>query len=175
VAGARIVEIEADDIEAFVDAGTKIFKYEFASEYRSLIERHPERVGETARSFFVIAEKVGQPIYREAMGLRERFKQDFLDRMSDVDVLMVPTSPGLAPRLSDEMTRVGEEWVSFGFAGHRFRRWANMLDMPALAIPFGCGEDLPASIQLAALPGADAPLLDIAAMLANNLAMQGGV
>jgi Asp-tRNA(Asn)/Glu-tRNA(Gln) amidotransferase A subunit family amidase len=85
--------------------------------------------------------------------------------MQGFDALVVPTAPGLAPRLSDELTRVGDTMVSYSLAGGRFRRWANMLAMPALAVPIGTAEDLPVSIQLAAQPGNDSRLFDVAKAL----------
>jgi Asp-tRNA(Asn)/Glu-tRNA(Gln) amidotransferase A subunit family amidase len=165
LAGAGVVELPVDGVEAFVEAGLTILKYEFATEYRPLIERHPERVGDMARSFLESAAQIDEASFVAARVVRERFRLGFLERMQGVDALVVPTSPGFAPRLSDEMTRVGDEWVGFGLAGGRFRRWANVLKMPALAVPLDCEEALPASIQLAARPGADGQLLDLAAGL----------
>ena len=75
----------------------------------------------------------------------------------------------LAPRLSDEMTRVGDAHVPFGMTGGTFRRWANMLTMPALAIPIPSRDVFPASVQLAAQHGADRALLDMALSLPNAL------
>jgi Asp-tRNA(Asn)/Glu-tRNA(Gln) amidotransferase A subunit family amidase len=167
-AGASITDISTDGTDAFVEAGLAILKYEFAMEYRRLIERNPELVGDMARSFLESATQIGPADYEAALAVRERFRLDFLARMRGIDVLLVPTSPGLAPRLSDEMTLVGDEWVGFGLAGGRFRRWANMLGMPAVAMPLACGATLPASIQLAALPGADGPLLSLAAALSAD-------
>jgi Asp-tRNA(Asn)/Glu-tRNA(Gln) amidotransferase A subunit family amidase len=164
-AGARVIDMSADGTDAFVGAGLSILQYEFATEYRLLIERNPDLVGEMVRSFLESATRIGRVDYDAALAVRERFRLDFLDRMQGIDALIVPTSPGLAPRLSDEMTRVGREWVGFGMAGGRFRRWANMLGMPAVALPLACGGKLPASIQLAACPGADGPLLALAAAL----------
>lgn len=164
-AGAQVIELSADGTDAFVEAGLVILAYEFAKEYRAPIERNPERVGSMARSFLQYATQIDAGAYDAALAVRQRFRQGFLGRLAGVDALLVPTCPGLAPRLSDEMTRVGDQWVAFGPAGGRFRRWANMLGMPALAVPLDCGGALPASIQLAARPGADAALFHLAAAM----------
>jgi aspartyl-tRNA(Asn)/glutamyl-tRNA(Gln) amidotransferase subunit A len=169
--GASVIELPAEGSDAFVEAGLTILKYEFAAEYAPLIERRPERVGDMARSFLDSAMDVDEASFHAALAVRQRFGRAFHERMQGVDALLVPTSPGFAPRLSDEMTRVGDEWVGFGPAGGRFRRWANMLGMPALAVPLDCGEPLPASIQIAAGPGADGPLLDLAAALTAEPAL----
>jgi aspartyl-tRNA(Asn)/glutamyl-tRNA(Gln) amidotransferase subunit A len=91
-----------------------------------------------------------------------------MTNMAGLDALAVPTAPGSAPRLSDELTQVNGEMVSWGMAGGRFRRWANMLAMPALAIPLDVAGSLPLSAQLAALPGRDAALLDLAEALTGS-------
>nr|WP_281406351.1 amidase family protein [Mesorhizobium sp. B1-1-5] len=85
-----------------------------------------------------------------------------------MDAFAIPTAPGSAPRLSDELTEVNGEMVPWGLAGGRFRRWANMLGMPALAIPLPVPDGLPVSVQLAAGPGQDAGLLDRAELLPSN-------
>lgn len=68
--------------------------------------------------------------------------------MSEVNVLATPVVPGFAPRLSDEMTAVGPEFVPYGLAGGHFRRWANFFGVPTLAMPLSIQGSLPASIQI---------------------------
>lgn len=166
--GARLVELSVDGAEAFIEAGLTILKYEFAREYLSPVGLAPQQVGEAARSFLESSAQIDKAEFDAAQAVRERFRSNFLERMQGVDALLVPTSPGLAPRLSDELTRVADDWVGFGLAGGRLRRWANMLGMPALAVPLDCGEALPASIQIAARPGDDRSLLDLAEALTSE-------
>jgi Asp-tRNA(Asn)/Glu-tRNA(Gln) amidotransferase A subunit family amidase len=163
--GAKTVELTFDDNEAFVDAGLVILSYEFAREYGPLVERHPDRVGDTVHGFLDQARQVDRQSFADAVAVRERTRIAFAQKMQGFDALVVPTAPGLAPRLSDELTRVGDTMVSYSLAGGRFRRWANMLAMPALAVPIGTAEDLPVSIQLAAQPGNDSRLFDVAKAL----------
>lgn len=163
--GVKMVTLPAIGVEAFISAGLTILSYEIASAYLSDVRAAPERVGTAARAFMESAGAVDALAYAEAQALRRSFAASFLEGMQGVDALLVPTSPGFAPRLSDEMTRVGESWIGFGEAGGRFRRWANMLNMPTLAIPLHCGHAFPGSIQLAARPGEDMRLLRLTEML----------
>lgn len=164
----RKVEISFDDREEFVAAGLAILQYEFAKIYRDPIERNPDLVGDAVRAFAQDGIGIGADAYERAVSIRERVRRRFMTEIAGLDVLAIPTVPGSAPRLADELTQVNGEMVSWGMAGGRFRRWANMLGMPALAVPLDVPGSLPVSVQLAALPGRDAALLDLAETLTGN-------
>ncbi|TPM94824.1 amidase [Mesorhizobium sp. B2-1-3A] len=164
----RTVEIAFDDREQFVAAGLTILQYEFARTYQDPIGRNPDLVGDAVRVFLEDGVGIGADAYDRAVGIREDARRRFMVKMADLDALAIPTAPGSAPRLSDELTQVKGEMVSWGMAGGRFRRWANMLGMPALAVPLDVAHNLPVSVQLAALPGRDAALLDLAETLTGT-------
>ena len=163
--GVRVETLTFGDNSELVEAGLAILKYEFAREYAPLIGRHPGRVADRVREFLDSALAVGEASFRRASELRSHATDTFMGKMDGVDILAVPTTQGLAPRLSDELTRVGNDMVPYGLAGLRFRLWANMFGMPALALPLPSSEELPASIQLAVRPGGDAALFRLAAAL----------
>ncbi|MBZ9772497.1 amidase [Mesorhizobium sp. CO1-1-8] len=164
----RAIEIAFDDREAFVAAGMTILQCEFAQIYRDPIEESPDLVGDAVLAFLQDGLRISADAYDEAVEIRYNVRGQFLEKMAGVDALAIPTAPGSAPRLSDELTRVNGEMVPWGMAGGRFRRWANMLGVPALAMPLRVPNELPVSIQLAALPGQDAALLQLADVLASR-------
>ncbi len=166
--GIEVIELPFDGREALVDAGLAVLMHEVGAIYGERVRARPDLVGEAARAFLDDCMRVDAARYREALAVRERFRARLADWMAGVDALAVPTSPGLAPRLSDELTSVNGQWVAWGPAGGAFRRWANMLAMPALAMPVAVANDLPASLQLAALPGQDARLFAVAHFLARG-------
>ncbi|MBZ9996182.1 amidase [Mesorhizobium sp. BH1-1-4] len=162
------IEVAFEDGEAFVAAGMTILQYEFAKMYRDPIERNPDLVGDAVRAFLQDSIRISDDAYGEAAEIRDNVRRHFLENLAGVDVLAIPTAPGSAPRLSDELTHVNGEMVPWGLAGGRFRRWANMLGVPALAAPLEVPNDLPVSIQLAAPPGQDAALLQFADVLTSR-------
>lgn len=163
--GARVVELPFPDRDALVDAGLTILLYEFARSYAPLFREDPDAVGENARRFLAMGQGIDRAAYQAALALRVRAMAGLEDWMGSVDLVAVPTSPGLAPYLSDETTRVNDTPIPFGLAGGAFRRWANMLGLPTLAAPLASGTIWPASLQLAARPGQDFRLLDLAEAL----------
>ena len=158
--GARVVALPFPDRDAFIDAGLTILLHEFARFYAPLIREDPGAVGEDAARFLAMGQRIDSAAYQTALALRARAMAGLEAWMGAVDLIAVPTSPGLAPFLDDETTRVNGTPTPFGLAGGGFRRWANMLGLPVLAAPLATGTIWPASLQLAARPGQDFALLD---------------
>lgn len=168
--GASIIERAFPQQKDFVDAGLILLLHEFAQSYGAQIDAAPEKVGSAVHAMLDHARGgYDAQDVAAARATRQLAQGRLGDLMDGVDILAIPTAPGLAPRLTDEMTRVGNTYVPFGMAGGTFRRWANMLAMPALAIPISSDDLFPASVQLAARPGTDSALLDMALSLPNAL------
>lgn len=164
-AGVQVVERACDDAAALRQAGIAILQYEFAEHHGALVQARPELVGAGARAFAEAALSVPRAAYDDALAVRAHCRRRFDAWMEGIDALAMPVAPGLAPRLEDDATRVGDTLVSYSGAGANFRLWANCLDMPSVALPLAGDGPLPASIQLAARTGADWALLDLARRL----------
>lgn len=146
--GASVHDLSFPFAREVRDAGLAILLYEFAAQYRTLIEANPAHVGEAVHHFLSTAASISDETYAAALGHQSEMKSQFAQFMADVDVLATPVAPGLAPRLSDEMTQVGSALVPYGPAGGYFRRWANFFGVPTLALPLAIQSNLPASIQI---------------------------
>jgi aspartyl-tRNA(Asn)/glutamyl-tRNA(Gln) amidotransferase subunit A len=105
--------------------------------------------------------------YEAGLRTREHYRERFAELTSEVDVLVTPTEPIVAPpvgvgdlELRDRLTRFTYPFDAIG--------------APALAIPCGLAEDdLPASAQVAGHPGADALVLGVGVLLAGALGHTG--
>lgn len=166
--GAIIRSFSFPLAEEVRDAGRVILFHEMAWHYSDLIARDPERVGKPVRDFVAEGLAIDEAAYAKALKFRDHACAQFFEAIAGLDVLAVPVSPGLAPRLDDEMTQVGPTAVPYGAAGAGFRRWANFFGMPAIAIPLPTGGGLPASIQLATVPTTEATLFSIASALQSG-------
>ena len=90
----------------------------------------------------------------QAAATRELYREQALEALGDLDFLIVPTLPFVAPE-------VGATWNEpVRTRMTHFTRAFNDMGWPALALPCGRAEDgLPASLQLVGRPGADALVL----------------
>lgn len=149
--GVKFVEARFALAEELKDAGLAILTYEFAKHYHPLVDKAPENVSDQVKAFIAQGMKVNDNDYREALGFRNHARAVFDLTFSNVDLLASPVAPGLAPRLTDEMTQVGPDHVPYGLAGGVFRRWANVVGLPSLALPLHIAGSLPASIQICSI------------------------
>lgn len=149
-AGARIHALSFRHARKVREAGLTILIYEFTFRYGGLAAANPERVGATVHGFLSQGAEISEETYRSALAYRAQMAGEFQNLMSEVNVLATPVAPGLAPRLLDEMTAVGSEFVPYGLAGGHFRRWANFFGVPSLVMPLATPGGLPASIQITA-------------------------
>lgn len=167
--GARVIGIALTGSAELAAAGRIILRYEFFREYGAAILSAPQRVGRDVQAFLELAADASAAQYREARSLVAEHRTLWLRQMQDVDALMLPAAPGLAPRLEDERTNVNGTWVPYGPAGAELRMWANTIGIPAVAIPVARAAGLPASIQLAGRPNADGFLLGLSAALGRAI------
>lgn len=94
----------------------------------------------------------------------ERKRDAYCETSLELDLLLVPTLPFVAPRVGQtEDDALRERIIRFTFP-------FNALGWPALALPCGAAEDgLPASLQLVGRPGDDALVLAAGAALELSL------
>ncbi|MBO9101314.1 amidase [Rhizobium sp. K1/93] len=147
-AGAQVKVLSFRHAREVREAGLTILMYEFTSRYHGLVATFPERVGAAVQNFLSKGAEISEKAYQSALAYRMKIDWEFEELLSEVNVLATPVVPGLAPRLSDEMTAVGSGFVPYGLAGGHFRRWANFFGMPTLAMPLLTPGPLPASIQI---------------------------
>src|SRR5439155_3610123 len=103
---------------------------------------------------------------------RPRFREQCLEALAPVDLLLTPTLICVPPRVSTRELR-GEP-LSRSLT--RFTRPFNTLGWPALALPCGLAEEgLPASVQLVGPPGSDALVLAAGALLESAIAAQHAI
>lgn len=171
-AGGKIVDIAFDDAAVLAEAGRIILRREFSCHYRQVIASRPDRVGKDVQAFLDVAADVSAAQYEDAIATVEEHRKRWHEQLMTVDAMVSPATPGLAPRLSDEHTKVGDRWVPYGASGAEFRMWANTIGIPAVTIPVARPGGLPASVQLAARRNADGVLIDLAAALGREIQKQ---
>ena len=140
------------------------FMREVADVHRPLFPGNEELYGENVRGKIERALAVGDADAAAAERERAEYRELFADAFGGLDLLVTP-AVAFVPPPSDV------EELELRGRGTLLTYPFSSLGWPALALPCGPAEDgLPASIQLAAPPGADARVLAAGRLLASALA-----
>jgi aspartyl-tRNA(Asn)/glutamyl-tRNA(Gln) amidotransferase subunit A len=139
------------------------FMREAADVHRALFPGNEELYGENVRGKIDRCLRVTAAEVAASERARAEYRDRVAELVGDVDLLVTPTTPFVAPAADiDELEIRG--------AGTSLTYPFSSLGWPALAVPCGAAENgLPASIQLAAPAGSDARVLAAGGLLAALL------
>ncbi len=132
------------------------FRREALESHAGLFPERAEDYGDDVRSSLEGAVELPDSEVDAARRLRDRLREALPETLGDLDLLLTPTLPIVAPRYGEGTRTVLT----------RLTALFNLTGWPALALPCGRAEDgLPASVQLVAQPGRDALVLAAGAAL----------
>jgi aspartyl-tRNA(Asn)/glutamyl-tRNA(Gln) amidotransferase subunit A len=152
-AGATVVEVKLPPSFARIhDAGQILVEVEAATYHQEAFRRHAADYGAGIGATIEVGLKRSGIEYVEAHRARVAFRDDVMPLLADVDALLSPTAPTVAPAglgSTGDPSLCGP-WTSAG--------------VPAISLPSGIATSgLPHAIQLVATHGGDAHLLATAA------------
>jgi aspartyl-tRNA(Asn)/glutamyl-tRNA(Gln) amidotransferase subunit A len=139
-----------------------LFRREALESHSGLYPERADDYGDDVRESLAQAVDLPEAEVETARRVRERHREQVGELTAEVDVLVTPTLPCVAPPYGqgDRPTLT------------KFTSLFNLVGRPALALPCGPAEDgLPASIQISAPQGADALVLAAGAALERALAL----
>jgi aspartyl-tRNA(Asn)/glutamyl-tRNA(Gln) amidotransferase subunit A len=139
------------------------FRREVADVHRELFAEHADEYGENVRSKIELCLAVTDAEYEAALRRLDEIREQYLELVDGLDVVLTPTVPMVAPPADVDELHIRERGISltypFSAAG-----W------PALALPSGPAEDgLSASVQIAAPPGRDSLVLAVGELVEVSL------
>ncbi len=150
------------DLPLSDDTGPQ-FGREVAEVHHDLWRDHRDAYSDNVARKVELAMAVTDAQATEAAAARERYRERWAQLTADVDLVVTPTLPIVAPRAA-----LGEEPIRNTIL--RFTYPFNALGAPALALPCGAAEHgLPASVQLGGRPGDDGLVLAAGALLERAL------
>ncbi|HSV78348.1 MAG TPA: amidase [Ramlibacter sp.] len=113
---------------------------------------------------------VTMPHYAQAQQARRAVVRRLERVMADLDFLLLPTVPCIAPRRNEDIVAIGTWSGSVREALMTYTAPFNMAGFPAITIPLTSDRmRLPAGLQIVARPGDDGALLQIAQQLEQRI------
>lgn len=149
----------------------RLFMHEVAGVHRELFAENSDLYGEDVRIKIERCLEVSDAEAEQAARRREEYRAIVEEALGGVDLVVSPTLPCVAPPIG--AGGVGDLEVRETLISRTFP--FNALGWPALALPSGAAEHgLPASLQIAGRPGADALVLAAGRMLEAALRATSG-
>ena len=152
--GAEIVTVKLPFLFADVASfNLRIMAAESYALYGALIDDAAAPLDPHVRPRIAAGRDITAKAYIEALRMRDTMKAQFAAAMEGIDALLTPTTMTTALPLED---------VDQGKAPAHYTRFANYLDLTALALPNGfAGDGLPTSLQVVCRAGDEASALRI--------------
>ncbi|WP_372790339.1 amidase [Paraconexibacter sp.] len=149
----------------FPDGTYPVFNREAAEVHADLLLAHRDRYSDNVAAQIERALTVADAEVTAAAGVRDAYRELLAGILEDVDLLLTPTMPMVAPPAAGGERPIRARTLSLTYP-------FNAIGAPVLALPCGPAEDgLPASVQLVAAAGADGRVL--AAGRALEAALRG--
>lgn len=151
--GAEVREVALPMLDYAAAAQNTIHMSESHAYHEARIKATPELYGPTLRAYFRMGALVSSTDYLQAQRVRELIRAEMLAVLSDVDLLVAPTSAAPA-----------EAWANYSTRG-RFGRTSltapfSQAGVPAISVPCGFSSaGLPIGLQIAGRPFAEAAVL----------------
>lgn len=150
------------DVEARVDTDRTLQAAEAYAEHRAYIAKSAELYDPETLRRIRTGENISDEQYRAALRELGNIRREIAAIFENVDVLVTPTTPIPAPRVSDLITNLDQlrptELVLL-----RNTRPANVWGTPAISVPCGrTSEGLPIGLQIIGPMGHDARVLQVA-------------
>jgi aspartyl-tRNA(Asn)/glutamyl-tRNA(Gln) amidotransferase subunit A len=138
-----------------------LFGREVADVHRGLFPENADAYGDNVRTKIERCFEVTDGEVRAAERTRAEYREQALEALDGVDLLVTPTIGFVPPPADTDELTIRERTIRFTYP-------FDSLGWPALALPCGTAEDgLPASVQLAGRSGDDARVLAAGKLLAS--------
>lgn len=147
--GAQLVDVSWELARVASGIGYIIICLETYAEVLRQRRENPSVFNLDLEFFLRILEAFEADDYIDALCLRRTLQQQCADLLREVDVLALPTTTGVAPRVSDQEMAKGFSDLSELKRACRFTLQGNLTGLPCGQAPVGAGEaGLPVGLQI---------------------------
>lgn len=127
------------------------------------LQTRAQDYGADVRSRLMLGAYVSAPQYLKAQRFRELLRQETMQALQRVDVLVTPTAVITAKRIDEPVVRIGGKEIVVASHLSRLTRPFNLTGLPAISLPCGfTGEGLPIGLQIIGRPFDEATVLRVA-------------
>jgi aspartyl-tRNA(Asn)/glutamyl-tRNA(Gln) amidotransferase subunit A len=166
--GAEVKPVVVPDIAALNAVGRVILLAEASAAMEPYRERR-KSFGPDVLALLDQGRLVPATDYINAQRLRRAMRREFQKLWSEVDCLVVPTTPHTAPRIGETTVRFDGRDEDARLAATRLVRGINVLGLPALSMPCGLSSGgLPIGLQIVGPAFQEALILRIGAALEDD-------
>ncbi|HZT30015.1 MAG TPA: amidase [Bryobacteraceae bacterium] len=158
--GAEVAPVRVPDIAALNAVGRVILLAEASAVMEPYLNQR-DRFGADVLALLDQGRLLAATDYVNAQRLRRIMQREFRRLWERVDCLFTPAAPVPAPRIGQMTVQVGGAEEDVRLASTRLVRGVNVLGLPALALPCGMAEGLPASVQIIGKPFSEALILRV--------------
>ena len=152
--GANIEEISLPMMVHSAAVSSLIIMVDAASLHKEGLATRLDQYDYNNRIRLLAGSIVPAQVYQRALKARHALRQEILDALNQVDVLVMPTSSIPASLIPDSAGINSKQEVLDGYAGRRsFTSPFNLASVPALSVPCGfTRSNLPIGLQIAGRP-----------------------
>lgn len=146
--GARVEKVKIPTLRHSEWAELATSLSEASAIHHSDLLNRAEDFGADIRFLFELGELFSSVDYLQAQQVRRQLKNDFRAVLSEVDVLIAPTLPVMAPDIGSSEADLNGTQVDLIDAFIRFTGPSNLTGLPAMSVPVGFNGDLPVGLQI---------------------------
>ena len=141
-----------------------ILSVEWSNLHRPLFEPNIDELDHNNKIRFLTGSVIPAQFYYKAQKIRAVLRQQILDALEQVDVLVLPTGPVTAPPVESVPGVQSKEHALTGLAGRiSFTGPFNLAGTPALSVPCGFSSSgMPIGLQIVGRPFAEETVLRVA-------------
>ncbi|MCG7439400.1 amidase [Corynebacterium freneyi] len=137
------------------------------------LQTRPDDFGADIRFLFELGELFSSVDYLQAQQVRRQIKQEFAAALDDVDVIIAPTLPVMAPDIGSAVAKLNGRDVDLIDNFIRFTGPSNLTGLPALTVPVGLNEGLPVGLQIIGRAFDEATVLKVGSQIEATDPMEG--
>ncbi len=147
-----------------------ILSVEWSNLHRPVFEPHIDYLDHNNKIRFLTGSIIPAQAYYKAQKLRAMLRQQILDALDKVDVLVLPTGPVTAPLVESVPGIQSKEHALNGLAGRiSFTGPFNLANTPALSVPCGfSAAGMPMGLQIVGRPFAEEMVFKVAHAYEQN-------